>query len=87
MPNLGEAVKRFEADEREFVTWVALHEVTHAVQFSGVPWAAVTHLAGLIRELMDRRGGAHGRRTAAALWPSRATLARVGRALFSGPTS
>ncbi|HET9094193.1 MAG TPA: zinc-dependent metalloprotease, partial [Solirubrobacteraceae bacterium] len=33
LPNLGEAVRRFGADEREFVTWVALHEVTHAVQF------------------------------------------------------
>ena len=52
MPNLGEAVKRFEADEREFVTWVALHEVTHAVQFGGVPWLQ-DHLAGLIRELME----------------------------------
>ncbi|MGH2835607.1 MAG: zinc-dependent metalloprotease, partial [Solirubrobacteraceae bacterium] len=52
MPNLGDAVRRFEADEREFVTWVALHEVTHAVQFGGVPWLQ-DHLAGLIRELLD----------------------------------
>ena len=80
MPNLGEAVKRFEADEREFVTWVALHEVTHAVQFGGVPWLQ-DHLAGLIRELMDSAEArmAAGRRLRL---PSRATVARVGRALL-----
>jgi coenzyme F420 biosynthesis associated uncharacterized protein len=51
LPNLGQAVKAFGADEREFMTWVALHEVTHAVQFSGVPWLH-THLSGLVRELL-----------------------------------
>jgi coenzyme F420 biosynthesis associated uncharacterized protein len=51
LPNLGQAVRSFEADEREFMTWVTLHEVTHAVQFAGVPWLH-RHLAGLIRELL-----------------------------------
>ena len=33
------------------MTWVTLHEVTHAVQFAGVPWLH-GHLAGMIRELL-----------------------------------
>ena len=51
MPNLGQAVRSFEAQEDEFMTWVALHEVTHAVQFAGVPWLH-GHVAGLVRELL-----------------------------------
>lgn len=51
LPNLGAAVQAFAADEEEFMTWVALHEVTHAVQFSGVPWLH-GHLAGMVRELL-----------------------------------
>ena len=35
------------------MTWVALHEVTHAVQFSGVPWLQ-GHVAGLVRELLGK---------------------------------
>jgi coenzyme F420 biosynthesis associated uncharacterized protein len=31
--------------------WVALHEVTHALQFAGVPWLR-EHLAALLRELL-----------------------------------
>ena len=38
LPNLGQAVHAFGAEEQEFMTWVALHEVTHAVQFASVPW-------------------------------------------------
>jgi coenzyme F420 biosynthesis associated uncharacterized protein len=51
LPNLGDAVRSFGAEEREFMTWVALHEVTHAVQFAGVPWLH-GHVAGLVRELL-----------------------------------
>jgi len=51
LPNLGQAMHAFEAEEREFMTWVALHEVTHAVQFAGVPWLH-GYLAGLVRELL-----------------------------------
>jgi coenzyme F420 biosynthesis associated uncharacterized protein len=51
LPNLGGAVQSFGAEEDEFMTWVALHEVTHAVQFSGVPWLH-GHVAGLVRELL-----------------------------------
>ncbi len=51
LPNLGQAVQAFGAEEQEFMTWVALHEVTHAVQFAGVPWLH-RHVAGLVRELL-----------------------------------
>jgi len=51
LPNLGQAVRSFDADEREFMTWVTLHEVTHAVQFAGVPWLHA-HVAGLVQELL-----------------------------------
>jgi len=51
LPNLGGAARAFAAPEDEFMTWVALHEVTHAVQFAGVPWLH-GYVGGLVRELM-----------------------------------
>jgi coenzyme F420 biosynthesis associated uncharacterized protein len=51
LPNLGGAVRSLDVSEDEFVRWVALHEVTHAVQFAGVPWLQ-EHLAGLVRRLL-----------------------------------
>jgi coenzyme F420 biosynthesis associated uncharacterized protein len=51
LPNLGQALRSFEADEKEFMTWVALHEVTHAVQFAGVPWLH-GYVSGLVQELL-----------------------------------
>ncbi len=83
LPNLGEAVRAFGAEEREFMTWVALHEVTHAVQFSGVPWLQ-GHLSGLVRELLQ---GAELRLDSSSRklhWPSRAEVTRVGDALRRG---
>jgi coenzyme F420 biosynthesis associated uncharacterized protein len=53
LPNLGQAVENFGAQEDEFMTWVALHEVTHAVQFTGVSWLH-GYVAGLVRELLDK---------------------------------
>jgi len=52
LPNLSAAGRAFGADEREFLHWVALHEVTHAVQFAGVPWLQ-THMAAMVRELLS----------------------------------
>jgi coenzyme F420 biosynthesis associated uncharacterized protein len=48
-PNLDEASAAFGEDD--LLTWVALHEVTHALQFAGVPWLR-DHLAGLLREML-----------------------------------
>lgn len=50
-PNLAEAAHAFKADRDELLTWVALHEVTHALQFGGVPWLR-EHLAAQVRELL-----------------------------------
>ncbi|GAA4246833.1 hypothetical protein GCM10022255_020200 [Dactylosporangium darangshiense] len=37
-PNIVEAERKLGADSRDFRLWVCLHEVTHRVQFTGVPW-------------------------------------------------
>jgi coenzyme F420 biosynthesis associated uncharacterized protein len=50
-PNLEETAQAFDADRDELLTWVALHEITHALQFGGVPWLR-EHLASLVRELL-----------------------------------
>jgi coenzyme F420 biosynthesis associated uncharacterized protein len=50
-PNLRDAARTFQADEAELLEWVVFHEITHAVQFTGVPWLR-EHLAGLLRELL-----------------------------------
>ena len=51
-PNLAEAAAKLGVDEDALVTWVTIHEVTHAVQFTSVPWLR-EHLAGLVGELLD----------------------------------
>ena len=64
------------------MTWVALHEVTHAVQFAGVPWLH-GHVAGLVRELL---ASAEVRLDAPRKLrvPSIAELRRTGAALRRG---
>jgi coenzyme F420 biosynthesis associated uncharacterized protein len=51
-PNLVDAAKSLDADLDELLSWVAFHEVTHAVQFAGVPWLR-SHVAGLLTELLE----------------------------------
>ncbi|HEV3072640.1 MAG TPA: zinc-dependent metalloprotease [Solirubrobacteraceae bacterium] len=51
-PNLAQAARSLDVDEQELVAWVTIHEVTHAVQFSGAPWLR-GHLAGLLSELIE----------------------------------
>jgi coenzyme F420 biosynthesis associated uncharacterized protein len=82
LPNLGQAVENFGADETEFMTWVTLHEVTHAVQFGGVPWLQ-GHLAGLVRELLSSAEARIDTPRKARL-PTRADLERLGSAARSG---
>jgi coenzyme F420 biosynthesis associated uncharacterized protein len=50
-PNIARAAQRLEADPEQLLTWIAFHEVTHAVQFTAVPWLR-PYLAGLITELL-----------------------------------
>ncbi len=50
-PNLAQAARNLRVDRDELVLWVTIHEVTHAVQFSGAPWLR-DHLGGMLRELI-----------------------------------
>ena len=50
-PNLRDAARELDADLGELLTWVVVHEVTHAVQFTGVDWLQ-EHLGGMLRELL-----------------------------------
>jgi coenzyme F420 biosynthesis associated uncharacterized protein len=45
-PNVLALEKRFGFPPREFRLWLALHEVTHRAQFTGVPWLR-PHFLGL----------------------------------------
>ncbi len=51
-PNLAQAARNLKLDREQFTAWVAIHEVTHAVQFGGAPWLR-DHLGDLLRELID----------------------------------
>jgi len=50
-PNLAQAANSLDAPPDQLLRWVALHEMTHALQFGGVPWLR-EHLAGMLRELL-----------------------------------
>ena len=63
-PNVAEVERRFSLPPRDFRLWIAIHEVTHRVQFGAAPWLKA-YLAGLVdtylgsisldsRELMDQ---------------------------------
>lgn len=41
-PNLSAARERLDVDRDLFVSWIALHETTHAVHFAAVPWCGTT---------------------------------------------
>jgi coenzyme F420 biosynthesis associated uncharacterized protein len=82
LPNLGSAVQSLDVPEDEFLTWVTLHEVTHAVQFSGVPWLQ-GYLGGLLSEILN---SAQLRMDAprSLRLPSRAQIARSWHAVRTG---
>src|SRR6202035_2355521 len=51
-PNLAQAARNLGVDRDELVLWVTIHEITHAVQFSGAPWLR-DYLGGMLKELID----------------------------------
>lgn len=51
-PNLAQAAKTLDTPADQLLRWVALHELTHALQFGGVPWLR-PHLEGLLREILS----------------------------------
>ena len=46
-PNVAEAERRFAFPPRDFRLWIAVHEVTHRVQFGSTPWLR-THLSDMV---------------------------------------
>lgn len=51
-PNILGLEKRFAFPPREFRHWLALHEVTHRAQFTGIPWMR-EHFLGLVQSTVD----------------------------------
>ncbi|MHB1467861.1 MAG: zinc-dependent metalloprotease [Solirubrobacteraceae bacterium] len=62
-PNLAQTARTLNVDRDELVSWVTIHEVTHAIQFGSAPWLR-EHLGNILRELiaslqvtMNEQGG------------------------------
>src|SRR4029078_487383 len=51
-PNVLALEKRFAFPPKEFRLWLALHEVTHRAQFTGVAWLR-EHYLGLVQQTLD----------------------------------
>jgi uncharacterized protein (DUF2342 family) len=50
--NLVGAASTLSVDRVAFVRWVTVHELTHAMQFGGVPWLR-GHMGGLLKEYLE----------------------------------
>ena len=57
VPNLRATAAELDVELEPFVRWVALHETTHALQFTSAPWLR-EHLGDAIRRLLG--GAAEG---------------------------
>ena len=51
-PNIVEVERKLEVDPHDFRLWVCLHEETHRVQFTAVPWMRA-HLKSLLDEFIE----------------------------------
>jgi coenzyme F420 biosynthesis associated uncharacterized protein len=51
-PNVVSVERRYGFPPREFRLWLALHEVTHRAQFTGVPWMR-DHFLSLVGRTLD----------------------------------
>jgi coenzyme F420 biosynthesis associated uncharacterized protein len=51
-PNVLALEKRYAFPPREFRLWLALHEVTHRAQFTGIPWLR-PHFLSLVNRTLD----------------------------------
>jgi coenzyme F420 biosynthesis associated uncharacterized protein len=64
-PNLAKAIRDLDVEPDSFLRWIVLHEVTHVLQFQGVPWLR-EHMGDLLRnylatmEVRIERGAAGG---------------------------
>jgi coenzyme F420 biosynthesis associated uncharacterized protein len=82
-PNLREAASKLGVDLEQLVAWVGFHEVTHAVQFTSVPWLR-GHLAGLLRELLETVDVEIDTRKLLSRLPTREDLDKVVAAVREG---
>lgn len=73
-PNIVEIEREIEADPTDFRLWVCLHEETHRVQFTAVPWMR-EHLFAQVEALVE---------TVDADGVPDDVLARIGEALKGG---
>jgi coenzyme F420 biosynthesis associated uncharacterized protein len=55
-PNLAATHQQLGETPELFLRWIAIHETTHAVQFTAVPWLR-EHLATLLEELVEGAAG------------------------------
>src|SRR3954451_1691421 len=53
-PNLAKAIRELDVDDDSFLRWIVLHEVTHVLQFQGVPWLR-EHMGSLLRDYRATR--------------------------------
>ena len=81
-PNVVALERRYAFGSEDFRLWLALHEVTHRAQFTGVEWMR-GHYLGLVRTLLENIE-AEPRRFLTGL---RNTLARVGSGERHAPSS
>jgi coenzyme F420 biosynthesis associated uncharacterized protein len=51
-PNIVEVERRFSLPPKDFRLWIAIHEVTHRVQFGSAPWLR-GHLQGLVDQYLQ----------------------------------
>ncbi|WP_208027583.1 zinc-dependent metalloprotease [Rhabdothermincola sediminis] len=51
-PNVLALEKMYAFPPREFRLWIALHEVTHRAQFTGIPWMR-EHFLGLVEQMLE----------------------------------
>ena len=61
-PNVVHVERELEVDPSDFRLWVCLHEETHRVQFTAVPWMRDHLFAEIGRLAGDRRAAAAARR-------------------------
>lgn len=52
-PNIVKVERELHADPTDFRLWVCLHESTHRLQFTAVPWLR-EHFRGLVGEFADK---------------------------------
>jgi coenzyme F420 biosynthesis associated uncharacterized protein len=82
-PNVVELEQRHGFDPKEFRLWLALHEVTHRCQFTGVPWLR-DHFIGLVDQALEAVTADPGRvldairRAAESIWSGNGALDEAG---------